>query len=553
MIASDEDRTNITIYLRHRRVGLYLEAPADASTPQSQPDPHSDAVPARPSAPPPPRRPSRPAIPSEFKPGARPQDSAPTKPPSSSVPRKVSQRVPQAPLVEVQVPPVASSSSIIQPAILPRLRRKSEPSVRDYAALPKPPVQPNPIPPAQPSAGPSAQPRPHTGPGYVNGRRKYVVREHIFAKQHKAKVKETREKDMDEMEKDLYELRRRQGYTGDYASYKSLLRYQARLDRLQNQDPLAALSASASLTDLRHPSSLDNEPITKGFLQRALEKATATLASREQPRPDVPGYERIRVQQRARDEEIERRIRGPKIPPLPASLPAKDDALVDDLLARRGVISKCVREQITDKDLSRLKPNTWLNDEIINFYGQLIMSRAEASKENSGMNGKKKPLNVHYFSSFFWTKLEGDGYEKGRLAKWTKKVDIFSKDVVLIPVNHHNAHWTAAAINFRRKRIESYDSMGMPRQNVFKLLRGYLDAEHRNKKREPFDFSGWKNFVLVDTPQQENGFDCGVFTCQFLESLSRGEEHFAFKQANMSYLRRRMIWEIGNSKLRDGP
>jgi sentrin-specific protease 1 len=38
---------------------------------------------------------------------------------------------------------------------------------------------------------------------------------------------------------------------------------------------------------------------------------------------------------------------------------------------------------------------------------------------------------------------------------------LFSKDIVLIPVNHNNIHWAAAAINFRLKRIEYYDSMHM--------------------------------------------------------------------------------------------
>lgn len=124
-------------------------------------------------------------------------------------------------------------------------------------------------------------------------------------------------------------------------------------------------------------------------------------------------------------------------------------------------------------------PCQWLNDEIINFYGAMILERAQNNKEND------KFLKVHYFSSFFWSKLKSAGYEKGRLAKWTKavrvlsesgvcgllkgllQVDIFSKDVVLVPVNHNNAHWTAAAINFRRKRIESYDSMGMDRTRVY--------------------------------------------------------------------------------------
>lgn len=194
---------------------------------------------------------------------------------------------------------------------------------------------------------------------------------------------------------------------------------------------------------------------------------------------------------RTKNAEIEQRIR-PTRPPLPSSLPPADDAQVDALLGRRGTISKFAREQVADQDLRRLRPHQWLNDEIINFYGALILARAEGSKENTTVKaaGHGKPLNAHWFSTFFWTKLQGDGYEKGRLAKWTKKVrassivvvgpkvlthaclaqiDIFTKDVILIPVNHSNSHWTAAAINFRRKRFESYDSMGMARSGVFKV------------------------------------------------------------------------------------
>ena len=49
------------------------------------------------------------------------------------------------------------------------------------------------------------------------------------------------------------------------------------------------------------------------------------------------------------------------------------------------------------------------------------------------------------------------------------QIDIFSKDIVLIPVNYSNQHWTAAAINFRRKRLESYDSMDMAKDIVFRV------------------------------------------------------------------------------------
>lgn len=79
----------------------------------------------------------------------------------------------------------------------------------------------------------------------------------------------------------------------------------------------------------------------------------------------------------------------------------------------------------------------------------------------------------------------------------------------------------------------------------------YLDEEHKNKKKKPFDFTGWTDHIYEETPQQENGYDCGVFTCQILETLSRGEESFNFSQKDMPYLRQRMVWEIGRAKLGD--
>ena len=140
------------------------------------------------------------------------------------------------------------------------------------------------------------------------------------------------------------------------------------------------------------------------------------------PRPFSPTIDQLRIATRARDEAITNRLR-PKRPSLPDRLPDEIQLEVDRILSKTGVLSRTGKEQVSDRDISRLLPAQWLNDEIINFYGQLIMNRvteADAAKENG-----KKPLNVHYFSTFFWTKLKS-GYEKGRLAKWTKKVCIIS-------------------------------------------------------------------------------------------------------------------------------
>ena len=96
--------------------------------------------------------------------------------------------------------------------------------------------------------------------------------------------------------------------------------------------------------------------------------------------------------------------------------------MVDNLLSTRGTSWKCGSSQVDHKDMVRLIPNTWLNDEVINFYGQLIMDRAEANKKKAGTNGKKRPLDVHYFNTFFWQKISQQSYKDSKVERWTKKV-----------------------------------------------------------------------------------------------------------------------------------
>lgn len=156
------------------------------------------------------------------------------------------------------------------------------------------------------------------------------------------------------------------------------------------------------------------------FLRRALDSAKATLESPKPQKPFLPSLEQLQISHRAKDDAIERRLR----PPLPDKLPEKEDQEVTALLQKRGPISKFAKEAVDDDDIRRLEPKQWLNDEIINFYGAMILARSEERKTNTTKGKEKALLDIHYFSSFFWTKLMKDGYQKARLNKWTKKVNI---------------------------------------------------------------------------------------------------------------------------------
>jgi Ulp1 family protease len=126
--------------------------------------------------------------------------------------------------------------------------------------------------------------------------------------------------------------------------------------------------------------------------------------------------------------------------------------------------------KITWDVIIRLKDKEWLNDEvrrntstsaqvkyihlliiyitkIINFYLGMITSRSQ--------DGNNNYPNVHCFSTYFYTKL----LQKHKVENWTKDIDIFNKDYLIIPININNIHWCCAVINLKDKMFEYYDSL----------------------------------------------------------------------------------------------
>ncbi|KAG0004058.1 SUMO1 sentrin specific peptidase 1 [Entomortierella chlamydospora] len=253
----------------------------------------------------------------------------------------------------------------------------------------------------------------------------------------------------------------------------------------------------------------------------------------QQPRP--PGHQAIVSEHERIEKELAARRKPTQFTPL-----TKEDeqriavALADGV----GEVAEGFNVSVLKKDIHTLRPGQWLNDEVINFYGNLIMAR---SKESTTLP------KVHVFSTFFYKTLSENGYDKVR--RWTKKVKIFEMDYVLMPIHRSGNHWTTAAIDMKKKRISYYDSLLGNNPKCFLILRNYLEQESMDKLKKPFDFEGWENDCPKDIPTQENGFDCGVFTCTFIEFMSRGQDQLEFSQENMPYLRKKIVLSIINKSL----
>ncbi|XP_060085583.1 sentrin-specific protease 6-like [Ylistrum balloti] len=103
---------------------------------------------------------------------------------------------------------------------------------------------------------------------------------------------------------------------------------------------------------------------------------------------------------------------------------------------------------VTNEDLYCLNEGEFLNDVIIDFYLRFLFREVLSEEVRK---------RTHIFSSFFFKRLT---QRQGRVAdsaltpaerrhaavkKWTKHVDLFEKDFIVIPINEHS-HWFLAII-----------------------------------------------------------------------------------------------------------
>jgi hypothetical protein len=100
------------------------------------------------------------------------------------------------------------------------------------------------------------------------------------------------------------------------------------------------------------------------------------------------------------------------------------------------------KAQVDKRDIERLDEGEYLNDNLIAFYLRYLQDKAE----------KERPdvfKRVFFMNTFFYPRLiQGKGRKNidyDAVKRWTSKVNVFSYDYVVVPVNENN-HWYVAII-----------------------------------------------------------------------------------------------------------
>ncbi|KAI0598027.1 hypothetical protein F4775DRAFT_592780 [Biscogniauxia sp. FL1348] len=107
---------------------------------------------------------------------------------------------------------------------------------------------------------------------------------------------------------------------------------------------------------------------------------------------------------------------------------------------------------IVDKDdIHRLDEGQFLNDNLVIFYLRYLQDRLETERPDLARR-------IYFQNTFFYDKLKmaksGHQINYDSVKAWTSKVDLFTKDYIIVPINEYT-HWYVAIIYNAPKLLPS--------------------------------------------------------------------------------------------------
>lgn len=212
--------------------------------------------------------------------------------------------------------------------------------------------------------------------------------------------------------------------------------------------------------------------------------------------------------------------------PAEKDLPKKQKQTeLTDVLKYPENSQRCIT--LTKTDLEFLRPNTYINDSIVEFYLLYLGNEVVPAMERD---------DYYFFSPFFFSKLEHlNVSEIGGLWRWTKDLCIQKRKFLVIPI-HLPEHWCIAIVCLQKgvfKEVEDkqcilyFDSLGpLAERSTERKLRRWVEYEilKAEGKKEDFKINDPKYFTRegapffsLDLPLQQNYTDCGLFILHYAE------------------------------------
>ena len=190
---------------------------------------------------------------------------------------------------------------------------------------------------------------------------------------------------------------------------------------------------------------------------------------------------------------------------------------------------------ITGKGIKTLQGSTWLDDEVINSYFQLV---ADSSN-----------LKIFFVDSINYANFKKYHLLNQPYSLRHSKVSFEGLDLVFVAINFSkidddSGHWGFAVVHTKDRVIKFYDSI----KNFAINYNGHCVCDEVRKFLRSTNFISnipaceWQ-IEYPETPQQQDADSCGVFACQLAKQISRSQQ-LDLDTKDIPYLRKEMTCEI---------
>ena len=156
-----------------------------------------------------------------------------------------------------------------------------------------------------------------------------------------------------------------------------------------------------------------------------------------------------------------------------------------------------------------LRPQEWLDDVIIHAYLELLQKRnTKVAYVNIAVSKALPPATPNF--------------DYALVRDMHPELDMFAKDLILMPIHARSNHWTLLAMDLRRKRIAYYDSLRGDGTIYVASAKALLQAKAGDME-QPIDIDEWDIYpnAAEEFPAQPNGYDCGLYALMVADMLSQ--------------------------------
>lgn len=164
---------------------------------------------------------------------------------------------------------------------------------------------------------------------------------------------------------------------------------------------------------------------------------------------------------------------------------------------------------IRENDEASLRANKWLTDPVVNCFGHSVCQGISA---------------VCFIESFFFHNHRDECVSANPAIHIRNSGASPHCQLMLVPINTANSHWTLIAAKPQSREMYHYDSLPQEEsrqrvQALFGLLGNAIDLMFR-RDRVP----EWRLIPNGNSPRQTNNSDCGVYVCYMMEHLVQLQE-----------------------------